>query len=385
MIQNGFFIGLCKTDIVNVDENVHGLPPFKGYFQEFLVGEYPGCPKEWSRDGVFVRVEEGEPLWFDLRGNSECAVLCAIQRLNPVTGKPADLEKGLSKDPAQNYLKLPEQYWLDGYAKDGKVYQFVVTKAGIGLAVSEFVLPAHMQDSHALGFAFFAPKVERRPNVGGHSFTPSNMMHLMHQVQKNNLSLQPIMSVAPTVWVSNQNDGSLSFTVCNASMRLRDNQSSRGVLRTSGSKCFGSEALSYDCEELTSGGINLHDSDDICVSAAEPCVAYSEACSEAYSQDVILGALGEIKAAADSIDSRDFEKASMGMGGRISQAIHPDNNSVDYYTDKPSGLLNVYFALPEMFEAIMKEGKRQDVSRPDKFVHSGEIDGIQVPLISQNK
>jgi hypothetical protein len=129
-----------------------------GVIDEHLVSEYY-CPEEWSKDGIFLRVEESQPLWIDLRCNPFCACLPSIQRLNPVTGEPANLEGGLKKDPVQNYLVLPEQMRLDGYANDGKVYQFVVTKAGEGLAVNEYALPKHMQDSHALGFAFYAPKV----------------------------------------------------------------------------------------------------------------------------------------------------------------------------------------------------------------------------------
>ena len=157
MRQNDFTVGIHKTDTIKVDDKAHSLPPSNGLFREFKVADY-FCPEEWSQDAVFIPVEEGPPMWFDLRGNDESACLPSIQRLNPVTGDPANLEAGITKDPTQIYLALPIQKWIDGYAKDGKVYQFVVTKRGIGLAVNEFVLPEHMQDSHAIGFAFFAPK-----------------------------------------------------------------------------------------------------------------------------------------------------------------------------------------------------------------------------------
>ena len=64
----------------------------------------------------------------------------SIQRINPITGKPANLEAGLQKDPKQNYLILPNQQRLDGYIKDGKAYQFMATKAGKSLAVNEYLL-----------------------------------------------------------------------------------------------------------------------------------------------------------------------------------------------------------------------------------------------------
>ena len=82
-------------------------------------------------------------------------------------------------------------------------------------------------------------------------------------------------------------------------------------------------------------------------------------------------------------DRKDFDKASMGMGGRIKQRIETDNNTVDYYQEKPSAILTVYLALPEQFKAIMKKGKRQDSSKKDKFVNSGQVGKVQVPLVTQ--
>ena len=125
MRQNGYYVSVRKTTVVNVDKENHCLPPDHGSFKEFQVSEW-FCPDEWSKDGVFIPVKESQPMWFDFRNNDECAILPAVQRLNPVTGEPANLEEGLSKDPKQNYLRMPEQLWLDGYVKDGKVYQFIL-------------------------------------------------------------------------------------------------------------------------------------------------------------------------------------------------------------------------------------------------------------------
>ena len=179
MEQDGYQLSIRKTDKIRVDESNHSLPPDLGEFQEYHVADYH-CPEEWSKDGVFIAAKEDEPLWIDFRSNDECAVLPSIQRLNPVTGESINLEDGITKEPTQNYLCLPIQRWLDGYAKDGKVYQFVVTKAGVGLAVNEYVLPEHMQDSHALGFAFFAPKVPKPK--------PARFEPIHHWVQYNTFS-----------------------------------------------------------------------------------------------------------------------------------------------------------------------------------------------------
>lgn len=342
MIQNGFYVSLRKTDIVNVDSDVHCLPPDFGPVQEFAVADYVGCPKEWSKDGVFVKVEEGQPLWIDFRGNVESAVLVAVQRLNPVTGLAADLESGLSKEPKQNYLKLPEQLWIDGYVKDGKVYQFMVTKAGEGLAVNEYVLPKHMRDSHAIGFAFYAPKVERQSQM-------SQRRGILKSCSFMPMALNSMEMGSSTM---DFDDG----PVASAELFYASNQSA-----TPQNSVLGGEQAS--CSPIIIGAPGTVDR---------------------FTQNRVLNNFNDSLDTVDILASQEetkFDEASMGMGGRIGQEVIRDNNTVDYYQDKPAALLTVYLALPEQFDAIMKKGKTQDVSRPDKYIHSGEIDGVQVPLI----
>jgi len=84
------------------------------------------------------------------------------------------------------------------------------------------------------------------------------------------------------------------------------------------------------------------------------------------------------------IDHTQFDKASIGMGGRIEQDVETDSNTVEFYKEKPSVVMPIYLALPKQFDAIMKQGKRQDASRKDKYVNSGEVGGVQVPLIKVN-
>lgn len=354
MRQNGFFAEVIKTDIIKVDESSHGLPPNNGAYAEFKVADY-FCPDEWSNDGVFISVKEGDPLWFNFQGNSdECAILCAVQRVNPVTGEPADLDEGLTKDPTQNYLRMPEQLWLDGYAKEGKVYQFVVTKAGIGLAVNEYVLPKHMQDSHAVGFAFFGPKNPKpKPTYTTREYPYKHSM------------FPPMQH-----WKIGSSGGTVS---------------SPGNIMDAGGEC------------LVAGN-----DIDACVVGNEPaqvfcCSSIDETCSPTI--DVTRGRKSAHDTAvteADAIeidtinilanqeaDLTDLDKASMGAGGRIAQSIVTDSNTTDYYHEKRSALLTIYFALPEMYDAIMKKGKRQDASKKDKFRTSGHIGGTAVPLITQ--
>ncbi len=315
MKQNGYYVSLHKTDKINVDDDAHTLPPDKGCFAEYRVSDY-FCPEEWSKDGIFVPVEESQPLWIDFRGNTECAVLCSVQKINPVTGEPSDLEGGLKKDPSQNYLVLPEQRWLDGYSNQGKVYQFVVTKAGEGLAVNEYVLPNHMRDSHALGFAFYAPK-NPKPVAAPLNYYPN------------------FEQFAPAFWIVDSETSPKYNNVILSS-----------VLRSANAQ---SNAASYNSSpDVIDGRIDR--------------TAYQ---------------LGVNEAAAHV----SYDKASMAMGGRIQQRISQDNNTVDYYHEKPSALLVVYMALPDQFQAIISKGKRQDASKKDKYTHSGDFAGMPIPLV----
>lgn len=355
MISNNFKVQIKKTDIINVDESTHQLPPDNGNFSEYKVIDY-NCPKEWSNDGIFIPVKENEPFWIDLRGNDECVCIPSVQRVNPITGEPANLEGGLSKsDGKQNYLVLPEQKWLDGYAKEGKVYQFMITKSGESLAVNEYVLPVYMQDSHALGFAFFLPKNPKPKvviqtehvhhywdnywydhyNVFGYYYSPK--------------SLIPKKTKGAKYFGSNTSYGNLSGTVSPS--------------------CVDDSAISCNNVLRGSGGMSA----GIAGSAELAPSSYYNQCEQPDSV---------INQKFLSQELNDVDKASVGMGGRIEQRIITDNNSIDYYKEKPDGILTVYLALPELFEKIISGGPKQNISKKDRYKFSGQVgNSPPIPLI----
>lgn len=343
MLQNGFKVDVIKTNVIDVDDSSHALPPYLSKYAEYNVSEF-FCPDEWSKDGIFIPVKEGDALWFDLRRNEDCAVLPSVQRVNPVTGEPSNLEGGLSKDPVQNYMVLPQQQWIDGYAKNGKVYQFRITKAGEGLAVNEFVLPKNMQDSHAVGFAFYGLK-NPKPKIDNSDPWACSSLYdeEMFKVHKKYYS-KPI-------WISQKGTVLRSCTL--GSVYNSDTQISSANMVSDSPKVIGASAVSQDFIEES--GLNTVENSMNCF-------------CESTIEDRLENSIS-------------FDKASMGAGGRIVQSIVSDNNSIDYYKEKPCALLIIYFCLPEQFESIMKKGRRNDSSKKDKFVFSGEIGGVQVPLI----
>lgn len=327
MKQNNFCAKIHKTIKINVDDDTHALPPSKGVFVEHHVAEYD-CPTEWSKDGVFIEVKEGEPMWFDFIGNDECAIIVSVQKVNPITGEKSELK--LSKDPKQNYLKMPEQRWLDGYSNDGKVYQFVVTKSGIMSAVNEYVLPLHEQDSYAIGFAFFDLK-NPKPKI-------SPVIHYSY----------------PTLYCEE--------TTYDYSVPQYHHSSAKGILRqhtqiSTQSNCYGLssvDALLSDNEVPITGDVTCD--------------------NEAAIRCMSMGS-------SELLDHTAFDKASMGQGGRIVQEIVTDNNTIEYYVSEPSVVMNYYLCLPEQFAAIMAKGKRSDPHKKDKYTHSGKVGNVQIPLI----
>jgi hypothetical protein len=78
---------------------------------------------------------QSEALWIRFRTDYPFAVKVAAGKINAVTGElwQADLQR----DP-QNYLVLPEQPWLDGFAvRKGVIRQFVAMPLGAGYSVEE--------------------------------------------------------------------------------------------------------------------------------------------------------------------------------------------------------------------------------------------------------
>lgn len=378
MKHNGFFVDVHKTDVVSVDDLAHSLPPSRGIFDGFKVADY-NCPPEWSKDGFFIPVEENQPMWFDFRRNhDECACLPSVQRLNPVTGEPADLEAGITKDPEQNYLVLPEQLWLDGYAKDGKVYQFMVTKEGIGLAVSETVLPKHMQDSHAIAFVFYRAKhpKPRDPVVNNHySYGPYwQVGPFAHMGYIDN---PLVIGTKGSTMRFTQNPGAGSYNpglpMGSAGMSSggggAQSCSSPTEINTSGGISAESAAL-YSCEDIEIQCNNLNDPADIFYNSDQAFLVRDPEIEEPETVDMLKQSQEE-----------NLDKASMGMGGRIKQKIVTDDNSIEYYNEKPDAIFTIYMALPEQFKSIMDKGNRQDASRKDKHVYSGQVGGVQVPLV----
>lgn len=133
-----FSIEFQRTLRIPEDGNDYPLPPGLGPFPLRHVDDYVGrVPPRWTeRGGVMLPMYQAEAMWISFRSRHyPFAVKIATGKINAVSGKPWSY--GLERDP-QDYLVLPDQPWLDGYAVErGVVRQFVAMPLGIGATAEE--------------------------------------------------------------------------------------------------------------------------------------------------------------------------------------------------------------------------------------------------------
>lgn len=128
------------------DGRTYSLPAGLGRFPLRNVDDLERPPAEWvTHGGVALPMYGSEALWisFSSQTGYPFAVKVAAGKINAVTGKP--WESGLDDTP-QNYVAVPPQPWLDGFAVgNGVVRQFVAMPLGAGYSVEEQVTGAAEQ------------------------------------------------------------------------------------------------------------------------------------------------------------------------------------------------------------------------------------------------
>src|SRR5581483_4937247 len=119
------------------DGKIYPLPAGFGRFPLRHLDDYKETvPASWmERGGVLMPMYQSEALWINFRTRYPFAVKVAAGKINALTG--GLWNGGLESDP-QNYLVLPEQPWLDGFAvQKGVIRQFVAMPLGSGYSMEE--------------------------------------------------------------------------------------------------------------------------------------------------------------------------------------------------------------------------------------------------------
>lgn len=119
------------------DGGVYPLPAGWGRFPLRHVDDFAqSAPESWlTRGGVMMPMHQSEALWLNFDAGYPFAVKVGTGKINAVTGE--GWARGLQNEP-QNYLVLPEQPWLDGFAvSKGVIRQFIAMPLGDGYSVEE--------------------------------------------------------------------------------------------------------------------------------------------------------------------------------------------------------------------------------------------------------
>jgi hypothetical protein len=130
-------VAFQRTLRIPDDGKIYPLPAGFGRFPLRHVDDYRNTvPAPWiERGGVLMPIYQSEALWIRFSTHYPFAVKVAAGKVNAVTGEQwkADLQR-----QPQNYLVLPEQPWLDGFAvRKGVIRQFVAMPLGAGYSVEE--------------------------------------------------------------------------------------------------------------------------------------------------------------------------------------------------------------------------------------------------------
>jgi len=133
----GARIEFQRTLRIPDDERDYPLPPGLGAFPLRHLDDFASAlPGAWrKRGGIIMPMHQSEALWLNFLGDYPCAIRIATGKIDAVTGK--DWSRGL-RTKKQNYIVVPDQPWLDGYAvEEGVIRQFVAMPLGAGYTAEE--------------------------------------------------------------------------------------------------------------------------------------------------------------------------------------------------------------------------------------------------------
>ena len=381
-------------------ETSHCLPP--GYSAEsHAVDEYPACPSNWMNgsdiaSSYFVVVEKDKGMWLNFNEcddyNYDVAVVVSIQGINPITGinvSSLSLEQyrekcpvhGISfkqdryceeckfKWPSQNYItttSTPRGYfWLDGFRRpDGSVRQYVFTEERIKGVAAQMIGDDRV---YAIGIAFYLSKkpkekTEREPiirdcSVGGDLDNNGSFKKYIANWNGDKFSLNTNIG-----YCSSQSSPSTEKFGSNGQKNISPEMAMK-IIRSSCEK--GSSNISENiisCRGAVPDVFNepLGSSLDIVVGA-------SAADSEDYEDKG--GACSEDQ--VPEITEEETTTLEVGAGAKINQEIYEDPKDLDYWEEKPYGLIYINYCTKETAEKIIKDGKRKD--KEEGFLQSLEV------------
>lgn len=132
-----FSLHFQRTLRIPDDDRTYPLPAGLGRFPVRHVDDFAArIPELWrSHGGVMLPMYQAEAMWLSFRADYPFALKVAAGKIDAVTGEA--WSDGLNRGP-QDYLVLPDQPWLDGFAVEkGIIRQFVAMPLGTGYSAEE--------------------------------------------------------------------------------------------------------------------------------------------------------------------------------------------------------------------------------------------------------
>lgn len=347
MNSNGFHVSLNTPKAISGNKGVSNLPPYCPS-KTFEVEHY-NCPETWMRGNenaksYFFEVKEDLGMWFDFNKNKgnekDVAVVISVQKINPIDNEPiSDLrmvqynkcpihycefeENNFCREcnfkhPYQNYISTTicdkNDFWNDGFCTPEGVRQFFFTKEECR-GIAEQIIGN--EKSYSIGFAFYEskqnkprpPKIRKPMPYKKHTLIGKNefdcdINHILDEFRDDtfleNDPKEDFMSMKPQLF---------------------------------------SPMGGQDCYKVGTGpltrGLDIEES-------IMPAVAKADSLEE------------------DNIDIDDT--FDIGAGCTIRQEYKKDPKELNYWEEKPSAVIYVNYCNSILFNKIMKEGKRKEVT-----------------------
>lgn len=367
----------------NGEEIPQGLPP-GAIPNVYAVDEYPGCPNTWMNgsniaSSYFLEVKEERGMWLNFNNcathNHDVAVVVSIQGVNPITGQkmvgdnPLRLEKyhkqcpihsiDFKQDrfceecgykwPNQNYISTTGTpsglFWIDGFRNsDGSVRQYIFTEEESKGIASQVIGSDRV---FAIGIAFYLSK-EAKPVKS-------------KTVRGRNVDYGPYVKCAskpaffsPIHTPQNWNTGSAGAANIGYANSGNNFECQSGPSASSGedTDSLSLETNSADCLVASAG---LIPSSALNVNSSAP------------PSDVIE----EVVAPVDVIPAVPVKKLEVGAGALIDQKIYSDTKDMDYWNEKPAGMIYINYCDAETLKNILAKGRRKEKVE-------GFMDGLKV-------
>jgi len=359
MSANGFYASVMKAE--KQTSNTSKLPkgvPIPVLPVDYLVNK----PDFWiGGEGSYVcPIESDWALWFNwTMNNSNTAVLSSVKGMNPITGQRINgigLEKYQNKCPVhncdflhgkfcpecnfkwpdQNYISKPNPMYLDGFrSADGTVRQFYFTE-DMTKSIPELVIGKE-DTVPAFGFCFYKLKKDNRNYESGNRLRDIPKIPVVQNFSSV-IGLSRDLS-------ADHVDGRLYTSKALHSKRFRSGGDVLRSANVSYTSSVGEIKYSAPVDSVRAFYSSSCETEYLAENSARSgiiCPPDSSVCFDSAVNEVNMNA-----------------EVGIGAGVQIKQSFISDKREIQDWSEKPAGIIRVYFVFREQFEMYASSGLRE--------------------------